>query len=297
MNFKKTELELLIKKIDYYKNPDIYKKLQLQLNKYQIKNIECKNLPKLTINERKHVNELFKNKDEKRLLSFLENKDPNSNIQIHEELPEFYHKNDMIISKSIIFNMLKLTKLLIKNNVNTLSYSYEIINSLAYNKNKEMIDLVLTQSLDINKKSIENFCPINQAIKNDNIYLLKKLIKLGLNINNSDFQKMYPIHNVKSKEALTLLLKNNALINVKNQHGDSPLVYHTRMISCNNVQKTKEIIVCLIENNADLNIKNKWGYSFIDYFENYQKPDKWFVEKHQMRNLPIYKEIKQMNLF
>lgn len=50
MNFKKTELEFLIKKIDYYKNPDIYKKLQLQLqlHKYQIKNVEkhqMRNLP------------------------------------------------------------------------------------------------------------------------------------------------------------------------------------------------------------------------------------------------------------
>lgn len=292
MNLNKQDLYIiknLLRKNGY---TEIYNKI-----KVHEPIIKKKSFKTLTNNEKKVIELLFSKKEEQKLLKLLQHVNPDTNIQNRENLPEMYFKDEILLKKSIINNMYNLTEMLLNNGAKVRKYSYIILNALSYIKDEKMIDLIFDQDIDINESGPYKQLPLHNALNNNNLYFVQKMIEKDFDVNKVGFLGTYALHEVVTVEGLQMIIDAGANIDSKNQHGDTPLIYHTRMSSCNKIENVEEIIVCLLKNHSNINIKNNAGYSFIDYFNNYSMPDKHFVKDFWFRRLPTYNRIKAMKLF
>jgi len=110
-----------------------------------------------------------------------------------------------------------------------------------------MINFLLENGADINKLDGYGNSLLFSAIKNNNIKLIKFLLKKNANIN---FQNKYttPLMlaiKMKNIELVKILLKNGANINFQDKNLNTPLILAIKM-------KNIELVKILLKNNADI---------------------------------------------
>jgi uncharacterized protein len=101
------------------------------------------------------------------------------------------------------------------------------------------------------------------AILKKKMEIVKYLIKKGIDINLQDDNMGYTALHVacteNNFEAVQILLENKAKIDIKDNHGNTPL-FRATFASIGN----GEIIKLLLKNGADKNIKNNYDMSPLD---------------------------------
>lgn len=103
-----------------------------------------------------------------------------------------------------------------------------------------------------------------QAVENQNIQEVKRLIETGANLNyNENFKKQAPIYIAvqrKNMDIIKLLVDAGADLNVRNYEGWTPLIY---AVSSNEDETSLKIINLLLEAGADVNLSDNTGQTPI----------------------------------
>lgn len=123
---------------------------------------------------------------------------------------------------------------------------------------------VLNQKTELEKKEL-----LNSAVIGKNVYLIKYLIKNGLNVNEL-FNEECPISiaaRYGNYDVIKVLIENGADINTIDKMGDSPLTNVLKRYSFNRLtllndyfKGMKQIALYMIEKGADINFENKMAY-------------------------------------
>ena len=129
-------------------------------------------------------------------------------------------------------------------------------------ENNEIFDILIKESMQLNKLNNEGYSPLHLSIKKKNYYAFNKLIDIDvININSQTVLGESPLHiacNYEDDNVIDILLDrkdiNIDVIDYENQI--TPLMY---IVSLNNINITKKIL----SRNPDLNIQNASGNSVL----------------------------------
>jgi len=127
-------------------------------------------------------------------------------------------------------------------------------------QNKEIVQALIQAGADTNRQYRFSDTPLNTAIYNNNINLLKKFIKGGFDINLQGEFGCTLLHLTilyNKIKIIEILIENGADVNVKNLEGNTPL--HQAMI-INNIPAVK----ILIEHGADVDVLNNYSHKPFD---------------------------------
>lgn len=143
--------------------------------------------------------------------------------------------------------------------------------SLYISKDKpEICKLFIDGGIDVNSKDDSGIPMINQAVRKDNIELVKQLMDLGADINCVSEDRGYtPVMDAVWRgnlEITELLIKNKAELNTINKEGQSNLVL---AVGADRIEITK----LLAENGADPDIKDSMGMSAYGYASLFKKQE------------------------
>ena len=143
----------------------------------------------------------------------------------------------------------------------------------SYNRNIEMMDILLAHGANINLKNERQMTPLLYiagiykdklheeiaAWDSDYFGVLKHLVEKGADVNiRTDYNRNALMHAVDKPEVLEFLIKSGSDLDVKDRDGDTALMYTAE----SGFDESAEI---LIEHGADLNIKNKKGMTALDW--------------------------------
>ena len=223
------------------------------------------------INHKNIIQNLFKEKNEQRIINYckIHNIDPDLNLQDRNNLPSMYYRDDHLLINAIHHNMEELIEFLLDQKANPYPYSYSILISLAYSKNKHIMKLILNSKINFSSSDNEQFFPLHIAIEKDNLFLTNQILKRGVDVNQKNTLEEYPLHKIQSINMLKLLLKYDPNLDVINKQRDTPLIYVARMKHRSDKNEMKEIFETLINNGANTTLKNQWGHDFTYYFNKY----------------------------
>ena len=154
--------------------------------------------------------------------------------------------------------------------------------SLAIESNKDhIVDLLLQNNYDVNKKDKKFMTPLNYAIINNDYNLMKRLINKGADINyngpEGDFNSMiYAINNGDSK-TINFLLDHGYNVNSFNRKLETPL--HHALFKKNQL---KPSLISKLIYEGDLNLKNIDGITPLHLLCKYHQIDHYFeLLKHK----------------
>ncbi len=135
----------------------------------------------------------------------------------------------------------------------------------AYAKgNEEIADLLIKNGADINAKNNDGKTPLDikhqyelneklfDAVNNDDVAAVKKLIELGADVNTSQCRWFTPLYTAKSSAVAELLIQHGADVNAINDDGESPLYWAS-------VKNHIDTATVLIQHGADVNAVDYCG--------------------------------------
>jgi ankyrin repeat protein len=149
--------------------------------------------------------------------------------------------------------------------------------------NREVVELLLTYSADVNARDINNRTPLHRAVVFGHKDVAELLLANNADVNVKDNNGSTPLHlaaDAGEKDVAELLLTNKADISAKDNDGNTPLHWaeHLRgwnvlrdpisVLSCKEVEKSlnlvvdtghKDVLELLLNNKADINAKNNQG--------------------------------------
>ena len=136
-----------------------------------------------------------------------------------------------------------------------------------YNENLEIIKTLIKAGSNINAMTTKGYAPIHYAAyKNKNPEIIKLLISKGANVNDAKNKNgTTPLMSAayrkdKNIGIINALLDGGADVNIKNKKGKTPL-----MIAVYSKNKNISIINALLDGGADVNIKNNKGWTAYTY--------------------------------
>lgn len=108
---------------------------------------------------------------------------------------------------------------------------------------------------------------IHIGVQEDNIDLVRKGIKLGIDVNSSSDSFLYPLHFIKNDEQILLeLLKAGAYID-----GSSTTYFRTLLlVHCLSPFPNKKIIRRFLEWGADPSHEDMFGFKIYDFISNFK---------------------------
>lgn len=188
----------------------------------------------------------------------------------------FYYDDKNALKALLKKNLKKIKKDYIQNtNINVLlkkgiPFTSDCF-SLYISKDKpEICKLFIDGGIDINSKDDSGTPMINQAVRKDNLTLVKQFIEMEADINCISEDRGYtPVMDAVWRgnlEITDLLIKNKAELNTINKEGQSNLVL---AVGANRVEITK----LLVENGADPDIKDSMGMSAYGYASLFKKQE------------------------
>lgn len=143
-----------------------------------------------------------------------------------------------------------------------------LLNKAVQANKLDIVKLLLPKRANANIANNKGFTPLNNAIMNNNVEMVRALIfhsvgGVDTNIANKDYNQT-PLNNAVLKgnyEIAEMLVRNGANPNIANKQGFTPL---------NNavVKGDDDLVRLLVEHGADKNIKNNQGFSALDNARN-----------------------------
>lgn len=134
--------------------------------------------------------------------------------------------------------------------------------------NEDVVSLLLERGAAIEAYDLSGFTPLHNACLFGSDKSCKVLLEHGANVNAKTATDRYsyryfarnigndsPIHFVREKEKMALLLKYGADINAKNMYNESPLT-----LACS-YSEDYDLVKYLLENGADINNIDEYGYT------------------------------------
>lgn len=130
--------------------------------------------------------------------------------------------------------------------------------------NEKIAKLLVDKGADINAKNNDGKTPLDKktqyelnealfnAVDNDDISEIEKLIKSGADVNTFQCRWFSPLYMAKTGEVAELLIKNGANINEINDDGETPLYWAS-------VKNRVDVAGVLIKHGADVNIVDYGG--------------------------------------
>ena len=170
------------------------------------------------------------------------------NIDIHKKMNNL----TLLLYIAIIDNLLNLTKLLIEKGVdiNSLKYRDSFLNLAIINKSSGIAKLLIEKGANINIQNYNNKTPLELAIDNDLIDIVKILIKkISEETNNPE---LHIAIRYESTKIVNLLINEGVDINKPDNSGNTPLQSAIK-------NKLSEIAEILIEKGADINTPDNSG--------------------------------------
>lgn len=176
---------------------------------------------------------------------------------------------------------LEMVKILLENGADVnIRSGYKIRNVTAlqhsawYSNDVEIMKLLIQYNSDVN---LDSGSPLRTVIFSktrrkdfNRLEFAKLLIGNGADVNLSDIQGNTALHKaVKEREykIVKLLILNGALVDKKNNDGQTPLLYlsYWSQIEGTDIDKRIEIFRLLLEEGVDLNILDNNGKTALDY--------------------------------
>ena len=87
----------------------------------------------------------------------------------------------------------------------------------------EVLDLLLTHSPDLDKRDYDGLTALHYACAKDHISCVKKLLQAGASVGQRAKRGATPLHTARSGEVVQLLMAHGGDLNVKDDHGQTPL--------------------------------------------------------------------------
>lgn len=134
-----------------------------------------------------------------------------------------------------------------------------------YNQYPAVVKWFIDHDADIYTKNEQGLTPFECATKNSNPEILKVFLDAGVNINNTDEEKINLLHFAvmmnSNLNIMEMLIKEGIDINAQDINGDTPLhcaVYY---------EKNKNKINLLLKHGADPDIKNEKGKKALPWYK------------------------------
>ncbi len=152
-----------------------------------------------------------------------------------------------------------------------------------YNKNPEIIEIILKQDVDVNATdSGDAWSPLMYAAcYNSNPEVIKTLLKYNADINAKDDLECSPlmlaVRYNENPEIIEVLLENEADVNVKSENGKTALMYAANRYNDEN----NKIVELLLRYGANVNAKDNNGRTPLLYalMKKYTKIAKTLINK------------------
>jgi len=130
-----------------------------------------------------------------------------------------------------------------------------VLGHAASGGHKEIVELLIAESADVNAKSDDGRTPLHFAATSGHKEIVELLISKGANVNEEDVSGNTPLHDAAEeghKEIAELFIAKGANVNAKTRFGTTPLHGAT-------YQGHKEIVELLIAEGANVNV-----WRFVD---------------------------------
>jgi serine/threonine protein kinase/ankyrin repeat protein len=160
---------------------------------------------------------------------------------------------------------------------------------MSHGSTEDTIKLLIEKGADVNAKDNEGRTTLDYVVmynqKTDyTISNFKLLIEKGADINAKDSEGRSLLHNAvlnNNIQIVKLLIKSKVNIDIKDRHGLTPLYYALGVYASTSTNKDTTILKILIANGADVSIKNNYGQTAFCYLVKDNKKDilKILIEK------------------
>jgi len=253
---------------------------------YSVRDNNGNTLFMLAIKQRNYrvINELFKRNIPLDFDMNIINSSPIRKAIYNNQLDEVrtlikFNRKSIISTMKTIFNSYSNNSRRIKTDDKYISHpslwnSYFTLLSLSYLLNHIKIFNYLLNCVDINEFDFNGYNILHFALLREDTDTIKKLIKLGVDINHYHKYLFYPssvdiVLYLKNKDIFLNLINNKRLVasslNTINEQGETPLMTLLRMNSCELQNKIDLIKILLKKEWNDLNFTDRNGYNLLDY--------------------------------
>ena len=134
-----------------------------------------------------------------------------------------------------------------------------LIAAVSYNRNPEVVRVLIEADADVNVKGIYGWTPLAAAQQNKNlsIEVISALIKAGANVNAKDKDGWTPLIRAIIYDSNPIIIKAfieaGADVNAKDNDEETPLMQAAKL------NRNLEVVAALIKAGADINAKTRYG--------------------------------------